>query len=87
VLLAPKTGSCTRDSRRTGTQKLRPVWPASLCLSQVEKARDKQYVGAVIAETRHHPARGERFEGLNPKSAVGMKQGRRGLAGSKPSRG
>jgi hypothetical protein len=40
-----------------------------------------------LQECGGHLSRGERFEGENPKSAVGMKQTRPGVEGRKPSRG
>jgi hypothetical protein len=44
-------------------------------------------VGSASRKTRGRPMSGKCSEGKSPKSAAGMKQGRLGLAGRKPSRG
>jgi hypothetical protein len=47
----------------------------------------KRYVGASVAETQRIPSERGKLRRVNPMSAAGVKQNRRGTEGSKPSRG
>jgi len=68
------------------TQELRPAGPAS-CFGRRFHLREEQYVGADCAVTHGRTSGRRKLRRVNPRSAAGVKKNRRGIEGSKSSRG
>jgi hypothetical protein len=73
-------------SERVKAQEPRPAGPARGFARGSNGRRNGRWVHPIRKRTGDL-LEGERFEGRNPKIAVGMKHGRPGLGGSKPPRG
>jgi hypothetical protein len=67
-------------------QEPRPAGPTS-CFGRRFHLREERSVGVARAVTHRRPSGRRKLRRVNPRSAAGVRQNRRGIEGRKPSRG
>jgi len=78
---------CGRQALSEGVDPGTEACRAGLTLRRRKYRWAERYVGSSPVETPRTPSERGNLRRVNPRSAAGVKQNRRGIRGSKPSRG